>query len=966
MATSDAAYTFDRDVYSWPLPDAFSDFVGARTSAVQTNTGGDGLMVLLRTAAMSDAGLTMYSGSQNSELGNNFISYKTLLQKVEENASFIRGIPSLRPDSVVLIHFDNLTDNIKWFWSVLAAGFVPAISTPLVPDTTQRKKHLEHIDDLLSKPILLTREALVSEFLNLEQLNVITIERLHVQQNGSNVLTNGERAVPLQRTASSATVFMLTSGSTGNAKAVALSQAQIMASLAGKIVCNRDTKRDVILNWIGFDHVANLLECHLLAVALSAHQVHIEGKDLLVEPTSFLELIDQHRVTRSFAPNFFLDLLLRTVVAKKQDGNELKFDLSCLKRIMSGGEANVVRTAIDFAKMLSAFGAADHVLCMGFGLTESCGAITYWPFDGRYELASEREIASIGQPIPGARMRISADGGYEAKPNEVGNLELSGPIIFREYRNNPDATASAFTADGWFSTGDRALKDSRGNVVITGRTKELIIINGVKFAPQDIENALATSNIPGINPSYTAVFSHRPSGNATEEFCILFNPTYDLTDAHARWQCSHHITNVATTVTARKPFRIVPLPEEKLPKSALGKLSRAKLQVQYEQGVFREEELENERIIHEYRSAHRRAPSTETEKTVLKLICDILDLSLDEVGIDDDIFALGITSVSLIRFLNQTRKELDLHQGFGIVDLISNPNIRNLAHAVDNQHDQTYDPVVCLRSEGTKLPIWLMHPASGNIFGFLPLAKCFIDRPVYAIRTRGLNIGEEPFTTIAEAADVYTPAVKRVQPKGPYIISGYSLGTTIGFEVTKRLEAQGDEVAVLAAIDSPPHIIPLVAPLDWSKAAVMLSYFFHLIPEEDIASTMLRMEGATREDVGEHLLRVGAPDQVAGLNLDRTQLLRIVDVTNAFVRAAQQYEPEGSVRKVDCFLCTPLKRVCATKEEWMRDHLSKWEHFSREAPGYYDCGGYHTTLLETQYVRSFYGQLQSVLDERGV
>jgi acyl-CoA synthetase (AMP-forming)/AMP-acid ligase II len=107
-------------------------------------------------------------------------------------------------------------------------------------------------------------------------------------------------------------VLMLTSGSTGNPKAVCLQHGQIISSLSGKSIHHGTTKEDVFLNWIGVDHVANLTEIHLHAISLAAQQVHIQGTDVLANPMWFLETIHSHKVTYTFAPNFFLAALIRS------------------------------------------------------------------------------------------------------------------------------------------------------------------------------------------------------------------------------------------------------------------------------------------------------------------------------------------------------------------------------------------------------------------------------------------------------------------------------------------------------------------------------------------------------------------------------------------------------------------------------------------------------------------------------
>jgi acyl-CoA synthetase (AMP-forming)/AMP-acid ligase II len=108
-------------------------------------------------------------------------------------------------------------------------------------------------------------------------------------------------------------VLMLTSGSTGNSKAVSLTHGQILVSVNGKSIHHSTTNRDIFLNWIGLDHVANLIEIHLHAASLAAQQVHIQSSIILANPILFLKMLSVHQVTYTFAPNFFLAMLVQTL-----------------------------------------------------------------------------------------------------------------------------------------------------------------------------------------------------------------------------------------------------------------------------------------------------------------------------------------------------------------------------------------------------------------------------------------------------------------------------------------------------------------------------------------------------------------------------------------------------------------------------------------------------------------------------
>ena len=104
------------------------------------------------------------------------------------------------------------------------------------------------------------------------------------------------------------------------------------------------------MNWIGFDHVASLIETHIHAIYLCADFVHVPTTTIIAKPLIFLQLIETHRVTYSFAPHFFLARLLQSMEAGEPFSTTL--DMSCLRHLISGGESNLVETITVMTRVL--------------------------------------------------------------------------------------------------------------------------------------------------------------------------------------------------------------------------------------------------------------------------------------------------------------------------------------------------------------------------------------------------------------------------------------------------------------------------------------------------------------------------------------------------------------------------------------------------------------------------------------
>lgn len=116
-----------------------------------------------------------------------------------------------------------------------------------------------------------------------------------------------------------------------------------------------------------------------------------------------------------------------------------------------------------------------NVIRPGFGMTETCAGSTYSRSCPSRDIARRLEFASLGTCVPGIRMRVVNEKGIEAALGDIGNLQFSGPIVFKEYFKNPDATEGAFSNDGWFISGDKVFLDEESNLILTGRAKGTII-----------------------------------------------------------------------------------------------------------------------------------------------------------------------------------------------------------------------------------------------------------------------------------------------------------------------------------------------------------------------------------------------------------------------------------------------------------------------------------------------------------
>ncbi|KAK7990069.1 hypothetical protein PG989_010384 [Apiospora arundinis] len=329
------------------------------------------------------------------------VSYATLYEEAKRNVQILEKLPNFHKHRPVLLHLEDHYDAIVWFWSVLLAGGVPVMSSPLSNVDEHRAKHLEALASLLEGPICITRESSLALFQGgthtLQPYTVESLQQLKAVKGGQAqalaqavagtvIATNGgvpdgpssirnspHAATGIksshntrtsyahtsdQQEAQATAALMLTSGSTGNAKAVRLRHSQMLAAAAGKMAMRAVPAEGAFLNWIGMDHVAALVETHLTALWLNLDQVHVHAPDVVASPLLFMELLSRHRVSRTFAPNFFLAQLVTTHRERKSDASLASslWDLSNLTALISGGEANDIATVEAATALLGRYG----------------------------------------------------------------------------------------------------------------------------------------------------------------------------------------------------------------------------------------------------------------------------------------------------------------------------------------------------------------------------------------------------------------------------------------------------------------------------------------------------------------------------------------------------------------------------------------------------------------------------------
>ncbi|KAI1320250.1 acyl-protein synthetase [Xylariaceae sp. FL0255] len=951
------------------------------------------------------------------------LSYKGLYSQAKEYSLLIRQIEGFAERKPILIYLEDHRDFVLWFWAVLLADGVPCPSTPLSNHLDHRKEQLRNLSELLDGPICVTRKKDLDLFKVDHGLRLYTVENLEIghQLNGKvdehgkrkrtvrdecgasgngdqrssqvrhwsfngrdptkpvQFIEHDEDGKPSGETHHGLAMLMLTSGSSGKAKAVKINHKQVLAAIHGKATMRWLTPGKPLMNWIGLDHVGSLVEIHLLAMYLEVEQIHIQAADILACPTRFLDLLSEHRVARSFAPNGFLSKLVSAVdsglgtVGTAEKG----WSLSHLTDIISGGEANDMETCVAVSKLVESLGAPCNAVTPGFGMTETCAGSIYNLYCPRHDISKNSEFASVGKCTTSIEMRISVTGGDDkittlALPGETGSLEVRGDAVFEGYYHNEKATSEAFTSDGWFRTGDQAFIDPEGNLHLIGRTKENVNINGVKQPLAPIQTAIEKAISADV--SRVVVFASRNMTWKTEQITVAYIANCHPITPEVAQEITGKVIDTCFQCTGSQPLVWALEDESKLPVSTLGKISRNKMKDLLENGAF-EQEIKTHEALLEHSALQNGSslmPATLAEIDLLKDLASVIGCETQEINTQSSLFAMGFTSMDLIRLKHQIDQRLGM--SIPIIILIKYPTVRQSAAAIDDLSSSQssnevirYDPVVVLKESGTRTPLWLVHPGVGEVLVFINLAKQMADedRPIYALRARGFDPGQTCFGSINEVVETYSKEIRRRQPQGPYAIAGYSYGSMLAFEIAKRLEQTGD-VKFLASFNLPPHIKFRMRQLNWNVCLVHLVYFLDFITEEISEEMEHNFAEMGRDAVLERVMDSVDQNKMAEFGLNEMALTTWADVSYSLQSIARDYEPTGLVNSMDIFHAVPLRAVAKSREDWLENHLGKWEDFSRTAPIYHEVGGEHFTMISSEHVKSFAKILVAAMKFRGL
>lgn len=494
------------------------------------------------------------------------LTWPEIHQRARKAAAHLRAHGVSAGDRVAII-LPTSPEFADSFFGILLAGAVPV---PLYPPV--RLGRLEEYYTATVRMIAVCGAVAVVSDARVRKLLGQVIERAAPRLGliAAEDLSSGTEEFSAPAVGSDLGLIQFSSGSTVDPKAVALTHDNLMsqcASLYTHLIPNAGAEATGVC-WLPLYHDMGLIGCLLSALYYPGNLVLISPEIFLAKPALWLRAISRHKAIISPAPDFAYALCAKRV----KDVDLVGVDLSAWLAALNGAEPISPQSLRAFTERFRPYGLRDDALRPVYGLSEASLAVTASspPFKAR-----EGTIC-VGAPVPGFEVKI-CDARGERKDGEIGRIFTRGPSVMRGYFGDDAATRKAIR-EGWLDTGDLGFI-AEGELYVTGRDKDIIIIRGANHGPQQFEACLL--DVAGVRTGCAVALGlYEESGEAV----LVLAERAAGAGAERDADTIAAITHAILSGTGIKPGLVRMLTAGTLPRTSSGKLRRSEALRRYRAG----------------------------------------------------------------------------------------------------------------------------------------------------------------------------------------------------------------------------------------------------------------------------------------------------------------------------------------------------------------------------------------------
>ena len=584
-------------------------------------------------------------------------------------------------DEVVI----NTKSNHKFliaFWAAILGGMIPIPVAVGVGDEHKRK--LLKILNRLKNPTLITddkvQERLVSfiesndehtDLIDSIENSVINIES---SQNGQ-IYTSREEDIAF---------IQYSSGSTSEPKGITLTHKNLVTNISAIAKGLNLQSSDIGISWMPLTHDMGLIGTHMTLFSYGLSQIIMDTDLFIKKPLMWLQQTSKYRASILTSPNFGYKHLL-----KIHERRPLKdIDLSSVRLLINGAESISVSLCNEFLEKMKVFGLKKETMFPVYGLAEATLGVSF-PETGKVfdfinldrkllineglcieSKSKNNEFLFMmhGKPIEDCDYRIVDDNGEEVPGNNVGNIVIKGDNVTKSIYQDKELSKNLYDKDGWLKTGDCGAI-CNDQLIITGRKKELIIVNGQNYFPNDIEDVIIRGGSFDLG-KIVAVGAINPED--TNDQLIVF--VLYRSDLNTFKSIAEEIRRIVIQHLGIEIDYVIPI--KKIPKTTSGKIQRTILSNNFIDGIY-----------NDYISTTRRnAKTTDSPSDYLETLIAITnDYSKEfEIKENDNLFEVGISSLTLSEIMMAIDEIYP--DKINLDDIFDNPTLKELSKLLQTRN----------------------------------------------------------------------------------------------------------------------------------------------------------------------------------------------------------------------------------------------------------------------------------------
>lgn len=484
---------------------------------------------------------------------------------------------------VVLLIFQHGRDLIETYFGAILHGAIPSIM-PYLTEKLQPERYRKDLAALIE----VTQPDAIFTYVEFEPEVRAALKEgdsVRAVMVSDDLGSGGEPIFTVNRQPEDIVLLQHSSGTTGLQKGVALSHQAVLNQITTYAdVLHIDSQKDVLVSWLPLYHDMGLIAGFLMPILYGLPLVLMSPFDWVRAPYRLMQAVSDYKGTLVWLPNFAYNFCATKIRDRHMEG----VDLSSWRAVTNCSEPMRHDSQQMFLEAFKPYGFPESALATSYAMAENTFAVTQGGIDGpvnidpvdRDSLQIDRvarpavdgkpaiDMVSAGKPIPNTEVKVIDPQGNPLPDRHIGEIALKSDCMLTEYYHRPQTTEKAFL-DGWYLTGDFGYMLD-GEVYITGRKKDLIIVGGKNIYPQDLERIANT--VPGVHPGRAVAFGIFSKKMGTEQVVIIAE--VDSNDEDERRKIANNIRKTVTQESAVALRHVSVVDEGWIIKTSSGKTAR--------------------------------------------------------------------------------------------------------------------------------------------------------------------------------------------------------------------------------------------------------------------------------------------------------------------------------------------------------------------------------------------------------